>query len=133
LTVSKATVISIVDDDESVREALRSLIKSVGFSAEIFASAEDFLNSSHLKDTACLILDVQMPGMGGLELQRQLASGDYPIPIIFITAHKNEEAQARALQAGAIDFLRKPFSEQALLDAVDAALESYRDGASKSP
>jgi FixJ family two-component response regulator len=131
--VSETNVISIVDDDESVREALRSLIKSVGLRAEIFASAEDFLNSSHLKDTVCLILDVQMPGMGGLELQRQLGSGNYLIPIIFISAHKNEEAQARALQAGAIDFLRKPFSEQALLSAVDAALESYRGDASKSP
>jgi FixJ family two-component response regulator len=131
--VSKATVITIVDDDESVREALRSLIRSVGFRAETFASAEDFLNSSHLKETACLILDVQMPGMGGLELQRQLASGDHPIPIIFISAHRNEEAQARALQAGAIDFLRKPFSEQALLDALDAAFESYRGGTWKSP
>jgi FixJ family two-component response regulator len=131
--VSETNIISIVDDDESVREALRSLIKSVGFRAEIFASAEDFLNSSQLKDTACLILDVQMPGMGGLELQRQLGTGNYPIPIIFISAHKNEEAQVRALQAGAIDFLRKPFSEEALLSAVDAALESYRGGASKSP
>ena len=114
--------IAIVDDEESIRTALKSLLKSLGFRVEGFASAEDFLHSDHLRDTTCLILDVQMPGTGGLELQRQLAVADWRIPIIFISAHRDEAARAQALQAGAVDFLFKPFSEEALLTAVHAAL-----------
>ena len=121
--VSESTVITIVDDDESVREALKSLIRSVGFKAEVFASGEEFLNSDRLRDTACLILDVQMPGISGLELQNRLAALHNRVPVVFITAHGNEEDRKRALQAGAVDFLRKPFSEEALLDAVHSALE----------
>jgi len=121
--VSESTVITIVDDDESVREALKSLIRSVGFKAEVFASGEEFLNSDRLRDTACLILDVQMPGISGLELQNRLAALQNRVPVVFITAHGNEEDRKRALQAGAVDFLRKPFSEEALLDAVHSALE----------
>jgi len=122
-------LIAIVDDDESVREALQSLLKSMGLRAEGFASAEDFLHSAPLPDTTCLILDVRMPGMGGLELQRQLAVAERRIPIIFITAHGDENARMQALRAGAVDFLAKPFSEEALLAAVHSALEHDRDEA----
>jgi FixJ family two-component response regulator len=120
--------VSIVDDDESVREAIKSLLRSVGLGADVFASAEEFLKSDRLKDTACLILDVRMPGMTGLELQERLASTEYKIPIIFITAHvSDQEARNRALQAGAVDFLRKPFSEEILLKDVYAVTE-FREG-----
>ena len=120
--------VSIVDDDESVREALKSLLRSVGFGAEVFASAEEFLKSDRLKNTACLILDVRMPGMSGLELQEQLAAAHHKIPIIFITAHVSDrEARNRALQAGAVDFLSKPFREEVLLKDVYAATD-FRAG-----
>ena len=122
-------LIAIVDDEESVREALQSLLKSVGFRVEGFASAADFLQSALLPGTSCVILDVRMPGMGGLELQRQLAADQRRIPIIFITAHGDEDARTRALQAGAVDFLAKPFSEEALLTAVHTALERGREEA----
>ena len=117
-------LISVVDDDDSVRESLRGLIRSVGFAVKVFASAEEFLNSDHLRNTNCLILDVRMPGMNGLELQRQLAATDRKIPVIFITAHGDEEVRSRALNGGAVDYLLKPFSEEALLNAIDAALKS---------
>lgn len=117
--------ISVVDDDVSVRRALGNLISSVGYQVELFASAEEFLNSGHLHDTDCLILDVRMPGMSGLELQQRLAATNYLIPIIFITAHaSDEEARRRALEAGALDFLLKPFSEESLLNSVRAAIHS---------
>jgi FixJ family two-component response regulator len=116
------SLISIVDDDESVREATTSLLKSNGFRAEVFSSAEDFLASRYLDETKCLILDVQMPGMNGLELQRRLASENRSIPIIFISAHDNQEVRKQATRSGAIDFLPKPFSEDALLRAIRAAL-----------
>ena len=115
-------LISVVDDNDSVRESLTGLIRSAGFAAEDFPSAEKFLNSEHLYDTRCLILDVRMPGMGGLELQRRLIKSDRNIPIIFITAHGNEAARSQALKDGAVDYLFKPFSEQALLNAINAAL-----------
>jgi FixJ family two-component response regulator len=130
--VSESTVITIVDDDESMREALKSLMRSVGFRAETFASGEEFLNSNRLRDTACLILDLQMPGISGLELQNRLAASQNRVPVVFITAHGNEEDRKRALQAGAVDFLRKPFSEEALLDAVHVALEMSQ-GSDLSP
>ena len=117
-------LISVVDDDDSVRESLRGLIRSVGFAVKVFASAEEFLNSDHLRNTNCLILDVRMPGMNGLELQRQLAATDRKIPVIFITAHGDEAVRSRALNGGAVDYLLKPFSEEALLNAIDAALKS---------
>jgi len=118
--------ISIVDDDESVREALKSLLKSAGFEAEAFASAEEFLNSGHLPGAACLILDVRMPGMNGVELQERLISSHNGVPIIFISAHAEEEARARALESGAVDFLQKPFSDEALLNAIHAAIRLPR-------
>lgn len=117
-------LISVVDDDDSVRESLSGLIRSVGFGVMVFASAEEFLNSNHLSDTDCLILDVRMPGMNGLELQRRLVVSHISIPVIFITAHGDEEARVRALNGGAVEYLLKPFSEDALLKAIDMALKS---------
>jgi FixJ family two-component response regulator len=116
------SLISIVDDDQSVRESTTNLLKSNGFRAEVFSSAEDFLASNYLDETKCLILDVQMPGMNGLELQRRLASEHRCIPIIFISAHDNQQVRKQATRSGAIDFLPKPFSEEALLRAIRAAL-----------
>jgi FixJ family two-component response regulator len=120
--VSETALISIVDDDESIREAIQSLLRSVGFRAKTFASAEQFLQSDQIETTACLILDVRMPGMSGLELQRRLMATQWRIPIVFVTAHGDGETRSRALQAGAVEFLLKPFSEEALLNAIQAAL-----------
>ncbi len=118
-------LVSVVDDDESVRESLRGLIRSIGLGVQTFASAEDFSRSEHLEKTDCLILDVRMPGMSGLELQRHLAARKRDIPIIFITAHGSDDGErARALGDGAVAYLIKPFSEDALLEAVDAALNA---------
>jgi FixJ family two-component response regulator len=119
--VAEILKISIVDDDESVREALKSLLKSVGFQADAFASAEEFLGSGELPRTACLILDVRMPGMSGVELQERLSGSHCGLRIVFISAHADDEARARALENGAVAFLQKPFSDEALLDAIDAA------------
>jgi FixJ family two-component response regulator len=120
--VIETALISIVDDDESIREAIQSLLRSVGFRVQTYASAEQFLQSAQSETTACLILDVRMPGMSGLELQRRLMATQCRIPIVFVTAHGDEEARTRALQEGAVEFLLKPFSEEALLDAIQAAL-----------
>jgi FixJ family two-component response regulator len=114
--------ISVVDDDDSVREAIYDLMDCMGLRTEVFSSAEDFLNSGDLRDTTCLIVDVRMPGMSGLELQSHLNAAGFRIPIIFISAHDDGEAKSRALGAGAIDFLKKPFSEDALLGAIRASL-----------
>jgi FixJ family two-component response regulator len=126
--MSELPLIAVVDDDEAIREALQSLLRSVGLRAEMFASAEDFLQAGQRQATACLILDVRMQRMSGLELQRQLATANCPTPIIFITAHGDEETRARALRAGAVAFLDKPFSDEVLLRAVQAALHSSRGG-----
>ncbi len=115
-------LISVVDDDDAVRKSLHSLIRSLGFAVEVFASAEEFLQSDHVPTTRCLILDVRMHGMNGLELQRRLMNGDCGIPIIFITAHGDRASRSEALKYGAVDYLSKPFSDQALLNAIDAAL-----------
>jgi FixJ family two-component response regulator len=120
--MSAAPLISIVDDDDSLRNSLNNLIRSVGFRAQGFSSAEAFLNSTQLHDTACLILDVRMPGMSGLDLQRQMVADNSRIPIVFITSHGDDNARTRALEAGAVDFLYKPFREEALLKAIDLAL-----------
>jgi FixJ family two-component response regulator len=117
-------LIAIVDDDESVREATTSLLKSNGLRAETFSSAEEFLMSPLVEKTRRLFLDVGMPGMSGLELQRHLAGEGRRIPIIFVTAHDNQEVRREAMRAGAIDFLPKPFSEEGLLKAIRFALES---------
>jgi FixJ family two-component response regulator len=112
----------VVDDDDSVRESLRALLRSVRFVVEVFASAEEFLSSERVRETSCLILDVRMPGMGGLELQRRLTASNPHVPVIFISAHGEEELRSRALRGGAVDYLLKPFSEEALLNAVQTAL-----------
>jgi FixJ family two-component response regulator len=125
--MSAASLISIVDDDDSLRNSLNNLIRSVGFGVQGFSSAEAFLSSNQLHDTACLILDVRMPGMSGLELQRQLVATNCGIPIIFITSHGDDNARTRALEAGAVDFLYKPFREEALLNAIYNALKSKED------
>ena len=111
-----------------MREALQRLLRLEGFRTVAFASAEDFLHAGPLQDTACLIVDVRMPRMSGLELQRQLATTHCPIPLIFITAHGDEVVRAQALRAGAVDFLYKPFSEEVLLRAIQAALQASREG-----
>ena len=117
----RPALIAIVDNDKLVRRSLARLMKSVGFKVETFASAEDFLQRGNLHNTACLILDVKLPGMSGLDLQRQLAPHHH-IPLIFVSAHDNQRTQEQALQAGAVAFLRKPFSEEALLSGMQAAL-----------
>jgi FixJ family two-component response regulator len=128
VSMANLPLISVVDDYDSIRESLQGLIRSVGFAVNVFASAEEFLNSDHVHNTDCLILDVRMPGMNGLDLQRQLAATQYQIPVVFITAHGDEEARQRALNGGAVDYLLKPFSEEALLNAIGAALKSKANG-----
>lgn len=126
--MSEIPLVAIVDDDESMREATQSLLLSAGFRAAVFASAEDFLHAPQRQDTACLIVDVRMPGMSGLDLQQQLARSRSAIALIFITSHADEEARARALRAGAVAFLYKPFSDEVLLRAVQSALRGPRKG-----
>jgi FixJ family two-component response regulator len=120
-------IISIVDDDESVRLAIKSLLNSMGLTAHLFASAEDFLQSPHVNDTSCLILDVQMPNMSGIELQRHLISQGVRTSIIFITAFPEDRIRTKLLKAGAVCFLSKPFDEQILLECLDKALKRSRD------
>jgi FixJ family two-component response regulator len=119
----RAPLISIVDDDDSLRNSLANLIRSVGFQAHGFASAQAFLGSTAVREAACLILDVRMADMNGLELQRYILAENWRIPIIFITAHADDDARVRALDAGAVAFLYKPFREEELLDAIHAAVE----------
>lgn len=121
--MSNKTLISIVDDDESVREATRGLISSLGFNAEAFASGKDFLESGRVQGTSCLITDIQMPGMTGLELHAQLLASGHVIPTILITAYPNDRGRARASDAGIACYLTKPFSEDALLDCIHFALD----------
>ena len=117
-------MVTIVDDDESVRGALQGLMKEAGFTALAFESAEAFLNSGEQQRTSCLIADIRMPGMSGLELQSKLNAERFRIPIIFITARGDEKMRMQALRAGAVEFLTKPFDDEVLLDSVRAALES---------
>ena len=124
--MASAPLISVVDDDDAVRQSLQRLITSVGLAVKVFASAEEFLNSEQLATTHCLILDVCMRRMNGFELQRQLVASHNEIPVIFITAHGDEGARSRALRGGALDYLLKPFSEEALLEAIQAALNAKR-------
>jgi FixJ family two-component response regulator len=120
----KTNMVVIVDDDDSVRASLEGLLKSAGLLAQSFASAEEFLKSGLQRHTACLIADIRMPGMSGLELQAQLIADHYRIPTIFITAHGDEKMRLQAMRAGAVEFLAKPFDEEALLERVRTALES---------
>ncbi len=116
-------VVAIVDDDESIRNALQSLMKVAGYRAMAFASAEDFLNSGEKQHIGCLIADIRLPGMSGLDLQSQLNTDHHKIPIIFITAHGDERMRMHALRAGAAEFLAKPFDDTALLEQVRAAFD----------
>jgi FixJ family two-component response regulator len=120
--LQKVPVISIVDDDESVRETTKGLVRSLGYVAATFASSEEFLNSERLNDTSCLITDVQMPGLNGLELQSRLTAMGRRIPIIFVTAFPHEKVRLRALKAGAVGFLSKPFSDETLIHCLDQAI-----------
>ena len=115
-------LISVIDDDDSVRKTTTRLIESFGFRTAAFESAGTFLASGHLNDTSCLIVDVLMPGMNGLQLQRQLDAADCRIPIIFITAYEDEESHRLAMHAGAVAFLAKPFNDEALLQWIRLAL-----------
>ncbi len=116
------SLVSVVDDDESVRESLPDLLREFGFAAQAFSSAEEFLASDCVSQTRCLILDIAMPGMTGPDLQRELTHRRQDIPIVFITAHKDETVRPRVLAQGAVECLFKPFSETALLEALNAAL-----------
>ena len=116
------SLVSVVDDDESVRESLPDLLREFGFAVRAFSSAEDFLASDCVKQTSCLILDIAMPGMTGLELQQELKIRRQKIPIVFISAQRDENVRARVLEQGAVECLLKPFSDTALRDAVTAAL-----------
>jgi FixJ family two-component response regulator len=119
----KRKMVAIVDDDELMRGALQGMLKSVGLTSLAFASAEEFLNSGQRQQIGCLIADIRMPGMSGLELQAQLNAEHCRIPTIFITAHGDTKMRMQALRAGAVEFLAKPFDDEVLLESVRAALE----------
>ncbi len=123
--------IFIVDDDPSVRESTKLMLEGAGFSVKTFASARDFLNAKLQEGPGCLILDVRMPGISGLELQEKLVSEKSPLPVIFITGHGTVPMSVRAMKAGAVDFLQKPFEEQDLLDAINTAITRQREEKSK--
>jgi FixJ family two-component response regulator len=116
--------IAIVDDDDLMRSALQGFLKAVGLSAQAFASAEEFLNSGQQREIGCLIADIRMPGISGLELQAKLNAENCRIPTIFITAHGDEKMRLQALRAGAVEFLAKPFDDEALLESIRVALQS---------
>jgi len=118
--------IAIVDDDVSVREGLQSLIRSAGWRAETFASAQEFLSRPGTESPACLVLDLQLPGLSGLDLQKRMAEAGLEIPIVFLTGHGNIPASVQAMKAGAVEFLTKPFAEEDLLRAVNEAVERDR-------
>ena len=120
----RAKMVAVVEDDASYRVALQRLLKSAGFSVQLFESAEDFLNSSQQHETGCLIADIRMPGMSGLDLQARLNTEHCPIPTIFITAHGDEKMRLQAMRGGAVKFLAKPFDGAILLEAVRVALDS---------
>ena len=122
MAASDAQVISIVDDDASLRRSFRNLLTSVGFRVEAFASAESFLESPHRERTACLVVDLRMPGMSGLELLRHLAAKGARVPTIVLTAHGDDAAREQSLQAGAVAFLGKPFHSETLIEAIRTAV-----------
>ena len=128
LKVPKHTI-SVVDDDASTRRSTTLLIESFGFHAAGFESADSFLKSTQLQETSCLVIDVRMPGMDGLQLQRHLAASGYKIPIIFITAYDSKESRQQAMQAGAVAFLSKPFNDELLLETLRATLRDGEPGA----
>jgi len=121
---SKEKTVAVIEDDDSYRRAVQRLLKSAGFRAQSFRSAEDFLSSGLQHETGCLITDIRMPGMSGLDLQSKLNSDHCPIPTIFITAHGDEKMRLQAMRGGAVRFFAKPFNGEILLQAVRRALES---------
>jgi RNA polymerase sigma factor (sigma-70 family) len=121
--IEQAPIVFVIDDDASVRDALRSLIRSVGLAVELFGSAQEFLQRKLPETTSCLVLDVRLPGIGGLDFQRRLAAANVNIPIIFITGHGDIPMSVRAMKQGAVEFFTKPFRDQELLDAINLALE----------
>jgi FixJ family two-component response regulator len=125
--VQQVPLISIVDDDQSVRDATKSLLRSFGYTAQSFGSAEEFLESHQVEHTDCLITDVQMPGLSGVELQNRLLSDGYDVPTIFITAFPNPRLAQQVLQSGAIAYLHKPFKEDQLIEYIDVALKQRGD------
>jgi len=122
-TLGNSSVIVIVDDDDLIRDSLRTLLAQAGFSARAYASAEEFLSADDYRHTACLIADIRMPGMSGLDLQQRLNAEQIRIPTIFITAHGDARVRMQALRRGAVEFLVKPFDDEVLLENVRAALE----------
>lgn len=122
--MARSRVISIIDDDPSVREATQCLVRSLGYSAQAFSSAEEYLESDRLQDSSCVITDLHMPGMSGAELQDHLLAEGHQIPIIFVTAYYEEGVRARVMDAGAFGFLRKPFADENLIECLDKALAS---------
>ena len=122
--MSLKELVSVVDDDESIRESLPDLLEEMGYAARTFASAEEYLNSGCVDQTACLILDIAMPGMSGPDLHRVLVDAGHRMPVIYITANADEAIRPRMLALGATDCLSKPFTDRALQDALDAALQS---------
>jgi FixJ family two-component response regulator len=126
LASSEEPLVFVIDDDASIREALRSLFRSIGLRVEVFGSARDFLQSKLPNVASCLVLDIRLPGVSGLDFQRDLAKADIHIPIIFITGHGDITMSVQAMKAGAIDFLTKPFRDQDMLDAVTRAIERDR-------
>ena len=121
--MSRAQMVSIVDDDPLAREGIKELVESLGYKALAFVSAQDFLQSGAIAETGCLITDLQMPGLNGLELQERLQAGGYDTPVILITAYPDEKHRSRAMSAGAIGFLSKPFEEQSLLECLSIAMK----------
>jgi FixJ family two-component response regulator len=121
--VARGRIVAVVEDDESYRNAVQRLLRSAGFSVESFGSAEAFLDSGRHHETGCLITDIRMPGMSGLELQSRLNSDGCLIPTVFITAHGDEKMRLQAIRGGAVEFLSKPFDSEALIEAVRAALK----------
>ena len=120
----KTPVIAIVDDEQYMRDATKSLVRSLGYHASTFGSADDFLKSEQVHDTSCLITDVQMPGLSGLDLQDRLIARGHCIPIIFMTGYPNDSVRARAMKAGAVCFLNKPFSEDHFIGCIQKALKA---------
>ncbi len=120
------SIVYVVDDDSSVREAIKSLIRSVGLRVETFGTAQEFLHSARPDAPGCVVLDVRLPGLSGLDLQRELAANGINLPVIFITGHGDIPMSVRAMKAGALEFLTKPFRDQDLLDAIQQALERDR-------
>ena len=127
----KAPLISIVDDDEEVREATRGLVRSLGYAAEAFASAKEFLASNRIHETSCVITDLHMPGMSGIDLQDRLIVDGHRVPIIFITAFPDDRVRTRAMNAGAVCFMSKPYSEDHLINCLETALSGQHGGSAK--